>query len=547
MSHKKLNPVINCRMRYKMRYFKITVFLIAVFIGSLKLSGQKLIQPADIEFVRQGVQRMVFSPDQSILLSEFNPSNIVGIRTMHPQTTYGVDSANVSVNSGLLILKSQKPSETAFWLGGFNPFATYSLHLATLKGQGAVGFEFADAQSSERFQVFVRFKSGRLNDVVLKIIRNKVVVREQSILTNSLEEVNLPGEIIVQMIGSGLNVFIKEKGLPIAIAQADFNETLDLRKFEVIHTFQSRLLFILDNGEIVISDARSALTTGVGQADIRVITHKDGSPFIDQGRIWYTLSIRGRALPHHLQGVFSLNPSVFDLKFEGIVVFDRKDGLLRNEISSHLFYDDDDKIWRGFTTGFTFAANPKAEKKQIWAVESQHDPRFGFSVMQAKSTNIVGDIEDSHIIYDASVKKWRILTCENIGKGYNAVILESNTWDGFYKRIAGPVRENSTGTSMLKMNNKWFCLSGSSERKIFIYTYPDLKPAGTLKMDLPPWDDKAGTRVWPNVVALPDGFSEKYVALMMDRYNYPGLKGPNWSYGALYLYYGYLPNPGSSN
>ena len=58
-------------------------------------------------------------------------------------------------------------------------------------------------------------------------------------------------------------------------------------------------------------------------------------------------------------------------------------------------------------------------------------------------------------------------------------------------------------------------------------------------MDLPPWDNNSGTRVWPNVVQLPDGYPFKYIALMMDRYNYPGLKGPNWSYGALYLYHGY--------
>ncbi len=30
-----------------------------------------------------------------------------------------------------------------------------------------------------------------------------------------------------------------------------------------------------------------------------------------------------------------------------------------------------------------------------------------------------------------------------------------------------------------------------------------------------------------------------YVALMMDRFNYPGMQGPNWTYGALYLYHGY--------
>ncbi|GGG79309.1 hypothetical protein GCM10007415_09380 [Parapedobacter pyrenivorans] len=44
-------------------------------------------------------------------------------------------------------------------------------------------------------------------------------------------------------------------------------------------------------------------------------------------------------------------------------------------------------------------------------------------------------------------------------------------------------------------------------------------------MDLPPWDERAGTRVWANMVELPDSHSFRYVALMMNRFNYPGLKG----------------------
>jgi len=39
----------------------------------------------------------------------------------------------------------------------------------------------------------------------------------------------------------------------------------------------------------------------------------------------------------------SLDPSVFDLKFEGTIVYDHGDGLLRNDYSSHIFYDDDAK------------------------------------------------------------------------------------------------------------------------------------------------------------------------------------------------------------
>lgn len=519
-----------------------TVIIIIFFLSSQftpsRLIAQNNIHLANIEFKRQGVQRLIFDPAQSILLSRLNPSSIVGLEAMHPRTNYSTDTATVSVVKDQLTVQSQRYTETGIWVGACNPFATYSVHLVAAKGNGSIGFEFANPGNSDRFQIFMKFYAGRYNDVVLKVIHNNSIVFEKSILTNLIPPVNGPAELILQMLGSGLNVFIKEAGLPISIAQADFSQTLDLRRLKVMHSLQSRLLFIIENGEISISQAQAAFTTGVGQADLRVITHKDGSAFLDRGRLWYTVSLRGRALDHHIQGVFSLNPTAFDLKLEGIIVFDRGDGLLRNEISSHIFYDDDEKVWRGFTTGFSFAANPAIEKKQIWAIESKIDPRFGFSVMKAKPTNMVGDIEDSHIIYDAAAKKWRLLTCENVN-GYKAVLLESDKWNGFYKRISGPVQTNSTGTSMEKIGNKWYCFSGSSERKILIYTYPDLLPAGTLKMDLPPWDDNAGTRVWPNIVTLPDGYASKYVALMMDRYNYPGLKGPNWTYGALYLYYGF--------
>ena len=54
-----------------------------------------------------------------------------------------------------------------------------------------------------------------------------------------------------------------------------------------------------------------------------VKTNEEGAPLLDDGRLWFTMTLRGRALPHPMQGVFSLNPSVFDLRFEGVrlVVF----------------------------------------------------------------------------------------------------------------------------------------------------------------------------------------------------------------------------------
>jgi len=58
-----------------------------------------------------------------------------------------------------------------------------------------------------------------------------------------------------------------------------------------------------------------------------------------------------------------MDPTVFDIKFEGIILFDRDDGLLRNEIASHIYFDRRHDIWRGLTTGFSAYANPETEKK----------------------------------------------------------------------------------------------------------------------------------------------------------------------------------------
>ena len=509
------------------------LFLIALHFAAF---GQ--IEPAAIKFVRQGVRRPVFDQKQAIPLASLHPEEIIGITAMYPAAHALGTHAEVQVIGRQLILQSVENTQTSIWFGGFNPFATYTLDLASATGEGDVGFEFSDASQKEQFIITVSFKNKALTGAQLRVIKNTASVADMTIATNLTGTEKLEGKLILQMLGSGLVLYHQVEGLPTAIAQSDFNTYLDLRKKKYLNAFQSRLFVRLKGGKVVINSVESVLSTGTGLADIRAITYENGEPYLDQGRLWYTMSIRGRALPHHIQGVFSLNPSIFDLKLEGIIVFDRNDGILRNEVASHLFYDRTAGSWRGLTTGFSAYANPDTEKKQLLAIESKRDPRFGFSVMKAEPFGMVGDIEDPHVLYDSTAGKWRMLTCEN-QNGYKAIVLESDFWNKGYTRIAGPVSHNSTGTSIQRIGPNRYCFSGSSEREIYIYTYPDLQPAGTLQMDLPPWDTTSGTRVWPNVVQLPEGYPFRYVALMMDRYNYPGLKGPHWTYGAIYLYHGF--------
>lgn len=520
------------------RSHKLTCFFSLIIFLLIPISVKSQPTPDEINFVRQGVRRFIFDDVHTLPLATLNPKEIVGMSAMYPISHYATNHAEVDIQQGQLQIGSNTETRTAIWFGGFNPFATYTLDLATCEGEGSIGFEFSDAQKTTRFLITVDYRDQQLIDVHQTIFQHGETLSRESIATPSSGQATVQGKLILQMLGSGFTLYSQQKDeLPLPIAQSDFSERLDLRKKEYLYAFQSSLYVHLNRGSVQVNQVTATLGSGMGLADIRAMTYEDGTPLLDQGRLWYTMTIRGRALPHHTQGVFSMDPSVFDLRFEGVIVFDRQDGILRNEVASHIFYDRNDEVWRGITTGFSAFANPD-EHKQLLAVESTKDPRFGFSIMQATPFGVVGDIEDPHILYDKEAKKWRILTCEN-NDGYKAILLESDAWNRDYQQIAGPVFHNSTGTSIQWISGKQYCFSGSDERKIFIYSYPDLREVGTLNMDLPPWDEESGTRVWPNVVELPAGYPFRYVALMMDRFNYPGLKGPNWTYGAVYLYHGY--------
>ena len=268
-----------------------------------------------------------------------------------------------------------------------------------------------------------------------------------------------------------------------------------------------------------------------------MITHKDGAPFWEQNRLWFTFSARGLAIHQSTQGVMSLDPSVFDLKFEGMIVYDFGDGLLRNDYSSHIIYDDDAKEWRAIACDFGGVAGREGRGSTgLIVATSMHDPRRGFSVMgnARQLTGIEQMHEDPCLIFDTNAKKWRLATC--CLQGFHTQLYEAHQWDGPFKRIAGPTEHDSTGVLIQKLGGKRYVFSGNKAGPMLIYSYPDLKHLGQMKIDLPAHWPQGPGRGWPNVFPLPPGFPYRYMALMMDRPNFPGVQGPNWSYGALYLF-----------
>ncbi|MEM1444357.1 MAG: hypothetical protein AAGF67_18575, partial [Verrucomicrobiota bacterium] len=493
-------------------------------------------------FKRQAVRRMVFDADQAIPLSSLRPTTIRDFDLMHPELE-GEESSPVEwrfENGSLVGSSGEESADSLRWVGGFNAYATYDLVVDELVGSGTAGIGFRDSTTGDLLSALVRYEEGIPKEVSWKVtIEGKTVVEERWGFPDTMAKGAFT--LRAQMAVVGVNILLESHGKSELVGFSDFPEHIDLRDRRHLQNLDFAILTKLGpESKVAIAGASGGLTPGHGQADIRAITDPEGTPLFDEGRLWFTMTVRGRALPNPMQAVFSLDPSVFDLQFEGIIAFDLGDGLLRNEHASHIFLDSESGEWRGWTTGFSaYGGGGGEDEKTILAVHSARDPRRGFSIMKAKPVGIDGAHEDAHCVYDIEAGKWRMLLCEKQEK-FRAAMWESDHWDRGFERIAGPVPMDSTGTMIQQFGETRFALYGSADRTIYVATYPDLKPAGELDVYLPPWNEGNGTRIWPNVIPLPEGYPAPYLALMMDRVNFPGMPKPNWTYGALYLYHGFV-------
>ena len=499
--------------------------------------------PDQLEFRRQAVRRIIFDRSQEIQLAGLWPAKVIGLDVMHPPVGPQINDSRLEIEGSRLRISSNKPATATRWVGGFNPFAVYDVAVNKFTGSGAIGVMFRDTDAENRITATLVVKDGMYQSIRCVVVKGSKEVELQDFVLPKVLICNDPIRLRVQMLAVGANFFVERAERSTLIGRMDFVRHFDLRRKELMRRFEFCLHTSLQaNSSAEIDEAIAALSPGIGQADMRVVTYEDGSPIFRDGRLWILMTVRGGGLPHPMQGIYSLNPSVFDIRFEGIILYDRGDGLLRNDLASSIIYDRKKNQWRGLTTGFSSYGDPeKKEKKQILTVQSSHSPLQGLSIMKAKPVILPNASEDPQIIYDQEAEKWRILACAKGGAGFPATLYESDKWDGPYKIIAGPVGVNSTGCLLQKFGQKRYALFGSADRKVYIYTYPDLKPAGELRMHRPPWNDKSGTRIWPNVIPLPEGYPAPYIALTMDRLNFPGMKGANWAYGAMYLYHATLP------
>lgn len=311
---------------------------------------------------------------------------------------------------------------------------------------------------------------------------------------------------------------------------------------------KSHLNDLVVEGEGGLDDVVASLSAGVGQADVRFVTRgRQNELYLEGTKVYFTFSARFYA-SNLAVGSLDLANLEAGVSLEGYILFDYGDGMLRNDLACHLFYDDESGEWRAWSSNFSTAADAAGKKGcsgraagGINVAWSKECPLHGVSVMHSRSLGLTGMNEDPCGTWDDDAKKWRLLVSAFTPKGIRAQMLESDSWDCGFEPITDTVDEDSTGTTITFMDGRRYCLSGSCDRAYYVYSYPELRKLGAMKLSPVPWGDNEGWphgRGWPSFVEVPEGLPYRYLLLTMDRINFPTIPTPNWTYGGLSVYVG---------
>ena len=127
------------------------------------------------------------------------------------------------------------------------------------------------------------------------------------------------------------------------------------------------------SGNSKIKEVLSYIDNGVSIADIRPIKYENGEIILEQGKVYFTASIRMQE--GTFQGIFSWVPGTAEFQMTGALFYDCGDGKWRNYVAPVILYHRDKKQWYVWVSSF--------EHEHILAYGAfEGEPRFGVNVVK---------------------------------------------------------------------------------------------------------------------------------------------------------------------
>ena len=353
------------------------------------------------------------------------------------------------------------------------------------------------------------------------------------------ENIELDGEFAS---GIKLSVLVRKNFFDVYISKKDFPEfihTFTADEFAESSSeafFKSSSVGLFFSGKVVCGGACIFDDSGISQADIRPVCYENSDVITENGRMFFTASIRHQQ--GGCQGVFSWIPGTAEFELTGTLFFDTGDGVWSSDVATCLVFDRNTDKWLLWVCSFSHG-------HILGHAEFDGEPRFGRNMIDITLVDRLPDgaddtvfggktgDEDPALTYDESRKKWLLAVCRVAeDRHYRYFFFESdNPFDGF-TYVGSGVPGAETGGSFFRLDGELYfiCGNGFGERACYrAYRYGSFDKAEKLRCDI----DDGGFRGWGSVFSVKQGTRRRTYWLTFDRQNGSEY---NWTYGNLYCF-----------
>ena len=281
------------------------------------------------------------------------------------------------VEDGRIAFSADAPGERARLIGRFFPYASSEVCVDALDGEGArVGLEFAarsgrgspyTADDAPGLCVFVE----RAGAEVCVCHEEFAGGRSLGVVRHGARAFTPGGVLFVSAHGAFFDVSLGREFV-CTIQAEGFSDIC--RRSAFMNAGVSLYVALPAGGRAAVSRAESFLDGGLSHADMKPVRYEDGTPILENGRLFLTLSSRLQAGAY--QYVVSWNPSTCELRPEGAIFFDYGDGRWCADVAISLIYHRERREWLFWATAFSHG-------HILCHGTSAGDPRFGITALDA--------------------------------------------------------------------------------------------------------------------------------------------------------------------
>jgi hypothetical protein len=289
--------------------------------------------------------------------------------------------------------------------------------------------------------------------------------------------------VALALTGPQVTAFTREAGRWVARSRFDLTDRHDVH--------DERWLAGLEG---------SAATGRFGQLglrDLRLVSHADGTPVRDGGRLLLTASSAGPgAFPTGHASVWALDPETYDLEHRADL-FLRRDGGVYGDHAVHLVRDGERWLLAASTWG---DFDRRTRPVRLTLSESTADLTTGVHVLDSRPLDFPVDGLRSVGLWDAHLVRtddgWLVgaVSATRYFR-FHPVLAQGPGLDRLTLRASAEGHRETEGTTLVHLDDGWRVLASDRHRRVYPVLDLDLREVGTLDAAYPtniPWPTVTG-------------------------------------------------------